>query len=391
MELLFNIYGPLAFAHFVPQAMFAHLYAKRQEKRRPLITHKYPSLSIVIPVYNEDPTLLGDCIKKAVEATYKGPKRIYVIDDGSKNIKNLVLVYQRAEELFGNKVKIILNKENKGKRLIHKQAFDLIDTDIIVTIDSDTLISENGLVEIVDDFIRDYKVGAVSGYVGVENKEKNFLTRLISYRYWLAFNQERAAQSYWSCVTCCSGPFSAYRNRVIQRVKEKYATQRFLGHDCTFGDDRHLTNLILNTGMKVLYNNRAIAYTHAPENLISYAKQQIRWNKSFYREILWNTKSIFKQSWYMSYDVLMQFITLILLFGAITHEVIIVTRNPIHLVNFALVIAVVALIRALYGLYRTHDLGFLTFLAYGFIYVFMLVPLKAVSLATLGKNGWGTR
>ena len=43
---------------------------------------------------------------------------------------------------------------------------------------------------------------------------------------------------------CCSGPFSAYRKEIIDKVKEKYITQYFLGENCTYGDDRHLTNLV---------------------------------------------------------------------------------------------------------------------------------------------------
>ena len=64
------------------------------------------------------------------------------------------------------------------------------------------------------------------------------LTRLIGLRYWSAFHQERAAQSVFDVVMCCSGPAAAYRKELVDRVKDQYVTQVFLGRRCTFGDDR---------------------------------------------------------------------------------------------------------------------------------------------------------
>lgn len=384
---LLPFYGPLALTHFGLQALFAHRFHQKS-KKRVYISNKLPSVAIIIPVYNEDPELLEHCILRAYNSSYKGKKEIYIVDDGSKNIGELLPIYNKFNGWTG--ITVIINKENRGKRAIHKQVFDVTKSDIVITIDSDTYIADVGLKEIVRDF-EDLNVGAVSGFIDVENANQNFLTKLIKYRYWTAFNQERAAQSLFGCVTCCSGPFSAYRNSVIQKVKESYATQRFLGHPCTFGDDRHLTNLILREGYKAVYNPRAVAYTHVPENLKAYAKQQIRWNKSFYREILWNALSVFKQSWYMTYDVAHQGLLVILLFFALMTVIIKSTQNPETLVRYALILLGIALLRSLYGIYRTRDLGFLAFLVYGFIYVGMLMPLKVVSLATLGKNGWGTR
>ncbi|MCX4706991.1 hypothetical protein OG252_00200 [Streptomyces sp. NBC_01352] len=62
--------------------------------------------------------------------------------------------------------------------------------------------------------------------------------------------------------------------------------QRFLGRLSTFGDDRHTTNYCLLTGKAVLQAN-AVAWTLVPENVRHYLRQQVRWNKSFFRESLW--------------------------------------------------------------------------------------------------------
>lgn len=46
---------------------------------------------------------------------------------------------------------------------------------------------------------------------------------------------------------------------------DKWVDQAFMGIKCTFGDDRHLTNMTLSTGQEVLYTHRAIAMTETPE------------------------------------------------------------------------------------------------------------------------------
>ena len=159
-------------------------------------------------------------------------------------------IYQ--EFMKNEKFQVILADKNRGKREAQKLAFDKSDSEIYVTIDSDTIIGvPDGIADIVKQF-KNPQVGAVTGDVRVSNKNKNFLTKLIGYRYWTAFHQERAAQSLFDVLMCCSGPFSAYRKSVVDKIKGKYVSQNFLGHRCTYGDDRHLTNLILEGKYSVL-------------------------------------------------------------------------------------------------------------------------------------------
>src|ERR1035437_10200622 len=188
--------------------------------------------------------------------------------------------------------------------MAQKLGFDKATGDIIITIDSDTIIDPGSGINIMLKQFKNPNVGAITGDIKVLNKNENFLTRLILYRYWLAFNQERAAQSNFDAVMCCSGPFSAYRRTIIEKVKDQYISQTFLGHVSTYGDDRHLTNLVLQDNHIVRFEKNAIAYTHVPTTIKTYIKQQIRWNKSFYRELLWTLKNVQTKHLYMTYDMI---------------------------------------------------------------------------------------
>jgi hyaluronan synthase len=261
----------------------------------------------------------------------------------------------------------------------------------VVTIDSDTGVDPDGVTEIVRAF-EDEHVGAVTGDVGVTNERRNVLTRLIGMRYWVAFNQERAAQSHFRTVLCCSGPLAGYRRAVLKRVWERYVTQSYRGVACTYGDDRHLTNLVLAAGHDTRFVPFAHAITYAPEDLGSYLRQQLRWNKSFYRELLWTVPFLLRCSPYMVFEVIVQTaLPLLLTLALVTAIVMGAVDDPTRLLHYAAVVVGVAVLRCSYAIYRTKRLSFLLFVLYGFLHVALLVPTRMRALVTLGDNRWGTR
>ena len=390
LAIYLPLYGLLAVAHILIQMAIGHMEHRHQ--KHPSFDKRHaghtPSVSVVIPAYNESPKVLLECIESVLRQDYSGDVEVFVIDDGSTNQSSLIPLYN---ELKGKGIKVILNERNMGKRESQKRAFDLATGEIIVTIDSDTIINKDGIRHMVRRF-KNPEVGAVTGDVKVENRKTNLLTRLIGYRYWTAFHQERAAQSRFGVLMCCSGPFSAYRGSVVKKLKNKYVSQQFLGQKCTFGDDRHLTNLVLEDGWKVYFDSKAVAYTHVPENLRSYLKQQVRWNKSFYREMLWTIRYAHKHHWYLLTDLILQFILpfmLLTALGAMIYQA--VTVDIAHLYKYAILLILIAFLRSLYGITRTRDFGFLTFIIYGFVHVFLLIPTRFYALFTIGNVKWGTR
>lgn len=392
LAIYFVAYGLLAIFHILIQICLAH--AEHRKQNQPSFKSKHEgecteSVAVVVPVYNEFPDTLDESIASIKAQDYHA-LHIMVVDDGSTNYDELYdTVYSHYRH---DLLEVIRLPKNVGKRHAQKIGFDKATADIIVTIDSDTVLrSRFAISEIVKRF-KDPKIGAVTGHVAVANKTTNILTRLISTRYWMAFSQERAAQSFFNVLMCCSGPFSAYRKPVLDKVKDAYVSQRFLGQPCTYGDDRHLTNLVLVEGHRVVYDKRAIAFTYVPENLQGYVKQQVRWNKSFYREMLWTLKSTHKHHPYLIYDLLMQLTLPFMLLFALAYTVAeSVQGHPGFLYFYFLTIIAIGLLRSMYGLYRTNDKNFLLFVIYGLIHIFVLLPTRLYALTTLRRTGWGTR
>jgi hyaluronan synthase/N-acetylglucosaminyltransferase len=396
LHALFLTYATLVMAHFGLQVVFAHIAfarAQRERELRPVAPDakptEWPSVDVIITSYNEDPATLGGCLSALAEQDYPGDVKVWVVDDASPNRAQLDPIYAACVQRFGWNV--LLAPVNRGKRRAQDAAFRRSTGEIVVTIDSDTQVDPDGISELVA-ALREPRVGAVTGDVGVTNWRTNLLTRLIGMRYWVAFNQERAAQGFFRTVLCCSGPLAAYRRNVLHGVWSRYIEQTYRGIECTYGDDRHLTNLVLSAGYDTAFAPFAHAITEAPETLSGYLRQQLRWNKSFYRELLWTLPFLLTRPLYMVFEVLVQALLPLLLTVAVFSALAVtVIDNPLHLFHYAAVVMLMALLRCSYAIYRTRRLSFALFVAYGFLHLALLIPTRIRALLTLSDNRWGTR
>lgn len=388
IRLYLVVYGALALGHLVLQISLAYLDHRRQRAFVRPGPEWTPLVSVIVPVFNEDVGVLHECLRSIDAIDYPRLEAI-VVDDRSRDREALLDVLE--EYSSSDRIRVILQADNRGKRLSQRSVLDQVRGDIVVTIDSDTTITRDGIRNLVGHFA-DPEVGAVTGDVQVRNIKTNLLTRLIAYRYWNAFHQERAAQSVFRTVMCCSGPFSAYRRSVIDNVKDDYVTQRFLGQQCTFGDDRHLTNLVLREGYRVVFDEEALSHTVVPTTLRHYVRQQVRWNKSFYREMIWSLRHLRRPHPYLLLDLVLQGALPFLLVGALALTAVQGFDQGAGVVlRYLAVLLGIALVRASYGVARTRDLGFLLFIVYGFLHVLVLIPVRFYALATLHRTHWGTR
>lgn len=349
---------------------------------------KYPELnakcSVIVPVYNEKDYLLGLSIESLCKAD--GDNEIIVIDDGSSNN-----CWEKIKELKNRfpKIKIIKLKKNLGKRHAQYVGFHFSSGDFVVTVDSDTIVKRNALVELIKPF-NDLKVGATTGNVRAFNREYNFLTKMIDARYMNAFTFEREALSSFGVVTCCSGALSAYRKDIILKLKEQYISQEFLGSKCTYGDDRHLTNLILKQGLRVKYVKEAIVYTYVPSTLKNFLKQQLRWKKSFIRESLVTLSYSFKKNKLLFFETFYTFIIPIISLIARIVLILAVIMQPVLVILVVISISIIALIRNMLLFFEEGRRTWYS-IPYAFLHEIAVYWLYWIALFSLWNTKWGTR
>lgn len=151
---------------------------------------------------------------------------------------------------------------------------------------------------------------------------------------------------------------------------------------------RHLTNRVLLTGHRVVYTHLAFCETETPEKFLRWFKQQTRWSKSFYRELLWNAKSIHKHSPWMAaelfYQGLYPFILMFSIFFTLW------SQTSLVLAAWIASLAAIGLIKMFYALIVSHNIRFLLFPIYSLYYLLGLVPAKLWALVSMWDVGWGT-
>ena len=330
--------------------------------------------------------------RSLAEQDYPSEKlAVVLINDGSTDDTGYWI--DRAATDFGFKVIDLV--ENKGKRAAIAEGMKVHDAEVTVLVDSDVQLDRDALREILRGFYS-ARIAAVCGHTDVENAEVNWLTRMQTQQYFIAFRTFRALEGHFRSVICCSGAFSAYRTSVLRRVMKQWLSQTFLGVKRTFGDDRGLTNLILGEGLDTIYVPVAKARTIVPETLSKYMKQQIRWRRSFIIEAIIGARHMWRRPLVAAmafYSLLLVssmapvIVGYFLVLGPITGQV-----NPVgYLIGLSLVVMLHQTFYWAFQLPPAKKVGFLSLMPMLPMWIAASLLMLPWAMVTLRRTGWGTR
>lgn len=251
------------------------IYQKHLEIKQFNSPGYFPSLTILVPAYNEE-KVLRRTIETVLEATYPD-KEVIVIDDGSKD-----QTYQIAMSYSHRGVKVI-HRPNGGKAMALNHGLFFARGEIIVIVDADSQISKNTLVELVKPF-RNPDVAAVAGNIKVLNR-RNFLTKCQALEYIASINIYRRALDVFGSVTVVPGALGAYRREMMQG-------SGFYDPD-TLVEDFDVTVKALKTGQIVQASTSAVSYTEAPLAIKDFVKQRLRWYRGNFQAMWKHRDAIF--------------------------------------------------------------------------------------------------
>ena len=385
--LLITAYGILVLIYLPTRIILYILYTPYPDNGfRPRIT-------VVVPAYNE-----GPFIKRTLEGVARAEypvsgKQIIVVDDGSEdNTGEAVRQFMKDNP---GVVEFVQFEENQGKRTAMAEGVRRAKGEIVVFIDSDTIIEENALKYIVAPF-EDARVGGATGKVQVENRFKNLLTRMLGVRYIMSFDFYRCTASTYGGVICLSGVISAYRRETLDRIIPGWIEQTFLGNICTYGDDRSLTNYVLKQGYNTVYCRDSVANTLAPETVSRLFKMLVRWNRSFVRESIILFKYLFDRKVIRTRKMLFfdSMITSLMPFFMLSIVVTMylrVIQEPVYIAMAVASITMMAFIYMMFYVRSEKDWQFIYGILYAFFYVLILIWILPFATLTLRRTHWGTR
>jgi len=351
-----------------------------------------PRMSIIIPAYNE-----GMMVRKAVDACARAeyPRdrlEIIVIDDGSTD--DTWTHVDAAQRERTDLVQAVRLPANAGKRAALAAGFARATGEILVTVDSDSLVERGALLAIAGPF-RNERVGAVAGKVCVLNRFQSILPRMLHVRFVLSFDFLRSVQSTYGTVYCCPGALSAYRASVVQALAPAWLHQRFLGEVCTIGEDRALTNDMLAAGYQAVYQRTAVVQTLAPETYRKLCRMFLRWDRSYIREEI----RLWRIMWKLPFPAMA--LTLIettvtnlrypVAYSSLGLMLYLSVQDPLTVVRLLISIGIVSIFYSLYFLHSERSREFFYGILYAYFHFVSLLWIFPYALATVRNRSWMTR
>lgn len=227
-------------------------------------------VSFLLPAFNEEKTIkkLIESIDKAA-SNYEGETEIVLVNDGSTDDTE-----KFAKEALGllkfSKGRIYTIK-NSGKGFALHYGLQKLTGDIILRIDSDSIVDEKIIVHVVRHYDNP-TVGSVSGMI-FPIEEKSIWQKCMVFLACLNIFY-RKGQYLIDAILVQPGAFSTFRTDAMRKVGGWSTDQ--------FGEDGEVTMRLGRYGYRNVFEEHAKAYSDAPKNIHELREQRVRWAIAFY-------------------------------------------------------------------------------------------------------------
>ena len=289
-------------------------------RRRPRNVSDFPNLpecprvSLLVAVKDEQDGIEA-CVR-SMAASHYWPVQIIVVNDASTDDTAEVLDRLAAEL----DIRVLHLERNVGKKHALVRGAELADGEILAFTDSDCVLAPDAVGLCVAALVRHPELGAVSGHARAANANQSTLTRVQDVWYEGQFRVAKAAEAAFGSVTCVSGPLAVFRREAIVNYLPAWAGDRFLGGEFRFATDRQLTGYVLGQAWlgeaakrryadspfvrnenhpvrvwRVGYVHSAKVWTTVPARMRTLLRQQVRWKKSFIRNVCFNGRFMWRR------------------------------------------------------------------------------------------------
>ena len=367
--------------------------ALRMVDRRTLETfgedpHIWPTVAIVVPVYNEGAHILKTADSFQLLDYPRDKLRVVFIDDQSTDdtYSHLQTVAQTYPWMT-----VIQNEQNVGKRIGIKNAVLKTHTDLIMSVDSDVIVDPEALRTLVRHMFAS-DVDAVGGCVFVSNADENWLTRMQAVKYWIGYQFLKNVENTFSHIMCLSGCLTLYKRSALLAVDHEVENRTFLGDDVKYGEDRFLTRKLVERGYKTRLCFQARCFTKAPHSFAGYVSQQLRWRRSNLIDFITALPHLMR----FHPLVLVHYccMALLLIFYPLTLASQVARLGfVIPMIEHAMLVSTFALAyecnkHKLPKMARTNGVWFLSM---AIVFPVMYLTMTPLAFATLGTTSWETR
>jgi len=345
---------------FIALYMFSFFIILTIRNNKRLFEHPVPkkdySISILIPAYNEEDSIAGT-IEHVMDLNYPKDKlEVIIINDGSRDktkeiVQKMMRIYPELK---------LLDKPNSGKARSLNIGINIAKGELIAVVDSDSFPSPDSLRKLTG-FFDDEKIGAVTSFVSVRNKDNNFFAKIQSLEY-MVLGWARKLLDFVDSVYVTNGPLSLYRAEYVKKVG---------GFDpTTVTEDIDITWNLLNHDYKTAMCLDSRVSTITPHKFKVWFRQRSRWGVGGLQAIFKYRKMFFRKGMFGAFILpFVSFSIIVSIFGFLfsTYLILKALLNRILITTYSA--------NAGASLFHFQDLNY-----YPSVLIFYLVVLLSCSL-----------
>lgn len=284
-----------------------------------------PSVSVIVPAYNESVTITDNI--RTLLSLYYNNLEIVVVNDGSSDdtMEKIIGAYElekvnyffdyrlpceRIRGVYKSRNRsfkklVVIDKRNGGKADALNAGLNVVNNELVVTVDADSIVEQDALLKLVKPFLEetDTQVIAAGGVIRIANSceirggrirkvrlPEKWLPRAQVMEYTRSFLIGRIAWSELNGLLLISGALGIFNREIVIRAGG-YSTS-------TVGEDMELVVRIRRymaerkARYKVVYIPDPLCWTEVPADLKNLGRQRSRWARGTL-ETLWTHRRLF--------------------------------------------------------------------------------------------------
>lgn len=261
------------------------IIGKAIHKENKIDTKFVPTVTLMIVAHNEE-KVIKEKLENAIKLDYPKEKLKVLISSDNSTDKTNDIIKEFIENNLDRDITLYQTKERKGKTNAQNEASKLVDTEILVMTDANSMIEKKAIKEIVSSFSDD-NIVYVTGRLCYTNSNENETSNSENL-YWDLDTKIRDIESRLQTITAGNGALYACR------TKDYYCFNPIKCHDSSMP-----LYYALN-GKRAIANQNAIAYEKAGENIKDEFKRKVRMSRIVLHSILPDIRilNIFKYKWF---------------------------------------------------------------------------------------------
>ena len=255
--LFWTLIGLAVYAYAVYPLLIAAIARLKRNQPQPPLPDQLPRVTLFVTAFNEE-QFVDEKIANSHALDYPADRLhlVWVTDGSDDNTNQLLAKYTN--------VKVFFEPERRGKVHAMKRGLQLIDTDIVIFTDANTMLSPESVKEMVRLF-ENPQIGCVAGEKRISSDARQNAASSGEGAYWLYESWIKRNDAAAGSAIGAAGELFAMRRGLYQPIS-----------DNTLLDDFEISLRIALTGYKIGYSPRACAIERPSANIAEEMKRKVR-------------------------------------------------------------------------------------------------------------------